>query len=308
MADHQILIHVGMAKAASTFLQKEVFSRGDFGFYYDDRKRLDFYQQVLPQITPYYQRESCLSYLEKELLSPAHNEKLLPVWSNELLSGWPSYGSYNRVLLANRLHELFPDAKILLIIREQKAAIASVYGQYIREGGTMSLKNYLTQNWVAPYFHGFNLEQYDYAKMLELYGDLFGPENVLCLPYEMLYAKTEDFFSRFNEFLHVSVDTQKLAVSKKVNRSPSHGHLWMKKHLGKLINNRRSVSNQNALLYTRQIVRLWPLLQLPGFVDRKIEKDKARVIDAFVGDTFKQSNASVEKSLGLALKPLGYQL
>lgn len=308
MEDNQILIHVGMAKAASTFLQKEVFSERKFGFLYDDNKRLKFYQHILPQHTPYYDLDSCRTLLEKELLAEASNQKLMPVWSNELLSGWPSYGSYNRELLANRLHELFPKAKILLIIREQKTAIESVYNQYIQEGGTMSLKAYLSQNWVAPYFHGFNLDQYDYFKMLNLYKGLFGEENVLCLPYELLNEQASSFVDHLNTFLEVSIDFKSLDISKKVNRSPSHSYLWFKRQLGKVITNRRSVSNQNAIFYTWYVRYFWPAMRLPGFIDKKIANYKKASIHDFVGDYFKNSNRLTQETMDIDLQSLGYSL
>lgn len=298
-----------MPKSASTWLQKRVFNQSDLGFLHLEEKRLALFRKILPQNTPYYDEEDCKQYLREELLDEAYHRNLLPVWSNELLSGWPTYGSQNRVLIANRLASLFPDAKILLIVREQKAIINSTYNQYIQEGGTMNVQTYMTKEWVAPYFQGFNLVQYDYYQLVSLYKDLFKPQNVFCLPYELLKYDPSQFIEKIFDFagLEHQFDSG-LLTRETLNQAPSDSNLWLRRHFGKLASNRISASNQNALYYNFHIKKLWKIMELPRFVDSRLKRKKSNIIDAHVGHTFRESNRMLQNLTDIDLETLGYDL
>lgn len=309
MPEDQLLIHVGMAKSASTWLQKRLFNRSDLGFLHLEEKRLSLFRKILPQDTPYYDEEDCRQYLKEELLDQAYHHSLLPVWSNELLSGWPTYGGQSRVLIANRLASLYPDAKILLIVREQNSIINSTYNQYIQEGGTMNLQTYLTKKWVAPYFQGFNLAQYDYYQLVSLYKDLFKPQNVLFLPYELLKYEAPQFVKRIFDFAELKHQFDSdLLTDKALNQAPSDSNLWLRKQLGKLVSNRISASNQNALYYNYQVEKLWKIMELPRFVDSRLKRKKSNIIDAHVGHTFRESNRMLQNLTDIDLETLGYDL
>ena len=84
----------------------------------------------------------CKKYFYPKLLE-ATTGGLIPVLSYERLSGNPHSGGYDSKEIANRLVQVFPDAKILIVIREQKDIILSTYKQYIIEGGACTVKRYL---------------------------------------------------------------------------------------------------------------------------------------------------------------------
>ena len=286
-----------------------MFNQSDLGFLHLEEKRLALFSKILPPDSPYYDEKACLQYLKEELLDEAKDRDLLPVWSNELLSGWPSYGSQTRVLIAERLVSMFPDAKILLIIREQKSVINSVYGQYIREGGTMNLKTYLSKEWVAPYFQGFNLVQYDYFQLVSLYTRLFKPENVLFLPYELLNKDSSAFIKSILNFAELDHEAGLALMSKNVlNKTTSDSNLWLRRHVGKFVSNRRSVSNQNAVCYNFHFKKMWKSLELPRFVDTALKRKKSTIIQAHIGNTFQESNNSLQELTDVDFKSLGYDL
>lgn len=60
-----------------------------------------------------------------------------PVLSAERLSGNPHSGGYDSLQTAKRLHRLFPQAKVLVVVREQTEEILSCYNQYVRAGGVL---------------------------------------------------------------------------------------------------------------------------------------------------------------------------
>src|SRR3546814_8368538 len=90
-------------------------------------------------------------------------------------------------MIADRLRETFPDARILIVIREQRALIRSMYSQHITDGGTGTLGRFLNRPepglgrkpWFDP-------EVYAFDRLIAYYCGLFGAERVLALPFELL--------------------------------------------------------------------------------------------------------------------------
>ena len=65
---------------------------------------------------------------------------LIPIYSNERLSGGPHTGGSDSAEIARRIKICAPSSKIIIIIREQEDMILSSYSQYIRAVGSASLK------------------------------------------------------------------------------------------------------------------------------------------------------------------------
>ena len=55
------------------------------------------------------------------------------------LSGHPYSGGYDSRMIADRVAEVFPEARILIVIREQRSMIVSTYKQYVNAGGEARL-------------------------------------------------------------------------------------------------------------------------------------------------------------------------
>jgi hypothetical protein len=66
---------------------------------------------------------------------------LIPMVSSERLSGNPHSGGYDSAVLAERLHQVFPGARVLVMIREQRSMILSSWAQYVRVGGACLLRS-----------------------------------------------------------------------------------------------------------------------------------------------------------------------
>jgi hypothetical protein len=193
------LIHIGYHKAGSTWLQNEMFNnpRASFVMPHGRKTILD---EVLVQ-------PHALDFdadKARELLQPAVeqtlNESKIPVISSERFSGVPNWGGYDSVELASRLHTVFPDGKILIIIREQVAMILSVYNQYVRGGGGCTLKDFIELGDRPGGYPAFRFEHFRYDRLISYYRRLFGNENVLALPFEMLRGCPEIFSNKIELF------------------------------------------------------------------------------------------------------------
>jgi len=123
----------------------------------------------------------------------------MPVVSHERFLGYPFGAGLDAPVIRDRIREFCPNAKILMVVREQQALIQSSYIQYIRRGGTMPLKRALTQkyDWRMPFF---NKAYFYYHLAADGYMNAFGRENVLVLPFEMLQREPETFVSSIYDF------------------------------------------------------------------------------------------------------------
>ncbi|WP_371158462.1 hypothetical protein [Jannaschia sp. 2305UL9-9] len=63
--------------------------------------------------------------------------------SHEALSSRPFSGEYYAPQVAGRVLDVFPDASILVIFREQVSLIHSLYSQHLRTGGRLTLEEFI---------------------------------------------------------------------------------------------------------------------------------------------------------------------
>ena len=123
----------------------------------------------------------------------------VPVISSETLCGNPFYGGTGATTYARTLAEAVPDAHILITIREQLRMLTSVYMQYISRGGTKRPEAFfLEEN--APGYARFSAAHFRYHRLVELYRDLFGPDNVLVLTQERMAGDLAGYLATLAAF------------------------------------------------------------------------------------------------------------
>lgn len=121
------------------------------------------------------------------------------VVSSEILSGNIFFGGRESEVYAERLKTIAPDARILISIRSQLQLLPSVYMQYVSRGGTMSYRQFFESPIPLGYF-GFDSGHFEYDRLIALYQNLFGRENVYVLPQESLKADMDAAAQRLASF------------------------------------------------------------------------------------------------------------
>lgn len=205
------LIHIGYHKTGTTWLQRHYFSRRDAGFAFMREKDgavpegiggrtpgRFLLEQPLFHYDPAASRAALDAFFAKDIAGG-----LQPVISSEELSGNPISGGWKSKELAWRLAAAFPDARILIVVREQVSMIRACYMQYLRAGGGMSLRDFMVgpQDYNAPLP---DLYYYRYDHLVAHYRDLFGAQNVLCLPYELFLRDGAGYIERIRAFAGAS--------------------------------------------------------------------------------------------------------
>jgi Sulfotransferase family len=220
----QPLVHIGYHKTGTTWLQREVFSRPKVGF-----SQLGGAQRLIAVNAFSFKPRKVRNHMERRI-GEVRDLGLTPVLSSERLSGAPHFGGYDSEIIADRLAAVLPNARIMVVIREQREMFLSIYKQYIRRGGAASLRQYLAAPRDGYWMPQFRFEYLEYHRLISRYQDLFGGRNVLVLPYELLRARPGDFLAKVSEFvglppaeprnqpMNVSLSALSLSLRRHANR------------------------------------------------------------------------------------------
>jgi len=219
--------------------------------------------------------------------------------------------------IANQLFAIAPEAKIVLLIREQTAMAASCYQQYLREGGTGSVHRYL---FPEDYIHlgkvrplktpRFDFTQFEFDRLVAHYDSLFGWENVFVFPYEELAGDRDLFLSHFCEQLGLRCPSR--LDNKRYNAAYRPGLI----PLARLMNlfTVRGVANKLTLIHIPFWYKLRELLlerlnRLPMFGSPSAPEDLlGRPTYDWIRQRFWQSNEALTRRMGTDLSALGYAI
>lgn len=117
--------------------------------------------------------------------------------SNEQLAGH-QFDPDASTIIARRLYDLFGAVKIILILRHPLTWIPSAYAQAVK-GGSLTLR--FSEILTDPAYQKRIALRMNYSRLIESYVDVFGNENVLVLPYELLREDNFHFLKCINDFL-----------------------------------------------------------------------------------------------------------
>lgn len=191
----RLLLHVGYHKTATSWMQQRLFVH-EHGYHQIARHPEVWKHIVAPHgllFDPGAMRNVIAAGME------ALPGGMVPVISSEILSGHPFFGGMGSDDFARRLKAIAPDARILISIRSQMRILTSVYMQYLLRGGTMSPELFFAGDPELG-FYGFRAEHFEYHRLVALYQDLFGAENVHVITQESLRDDMDGATARLATF------------------------------------------------------------------------------------------------------------
>ena len=301
-----LLLHVGLHKTATTWLQKTYFTNADDASFQSYLYAKDIIATILtPHETAYDPEATLTKWLD--FAHEVENKDRIGVISAEALSSYPFFSRFYRTMFAQRLAQTFPRAKILVTIREQDSIIHSMYGQFVRFGYCHSLEDFLARPPAGSGFTGvLEYEYYDFDRLYAMHQSLFGEDNVIIAPYELFTADVDYLNPRLSEMFgrpirpsaSVERDSRRNAglstfaryCLRTANRFVSPHMRWKSQPL-----------NPNSIGY-------WADRFVPDAMRRKgFEKDRKMIREA-VGDYYVPSNQRLSQRTGLDLGALGYRV
>lgn len=297
----EIYIHIGMPKTGTTALQKNFFNAiGELNHL--SRENAEITENLLHPITdrePLEYNNKMDDFKDYVFNNLMKEEGKYLISSEALCSGSSHDGKVDRYLIAHRLKELFPDAVIILVLREQREIIKSVFKQMLKfqiSPGT-SFREWLDNEYSKLHCTSI-LHYFQYDKIINLYNDLFDGRLKVLL-YEDFISDHNTFLKKFCEIFDIksddvvgnyddkvenlSITKRKVFVNRIVNKAPlleqvaSRLPLQFKNLINKLISGGEPVPT----IYT--------------------EKD-----EEVLAELYKAGNESIESTIGLPLKRNGY--
>jgi len=213
--------HVGKMKTASTYMQKYVFPKIQnvrfLGWYTKDSER-QWDDSYVESMVSNIRRSSDFSVKDNRALfvqlqkSAGLSDFLI---SDEGIA--TDIGNAERNL--NRINSIDNEAKIILVIREQRSYLLSQYNQYIKGVYSNKKWRFLTlSDWLDGVGNKHVKECY-YSRLLGVCYDLFGREDSLIIPYELMKSNPEMYSQLFSVFLGCDIKSFSNAVS---GSSPVH--------------------------------------------------------------------------------------
>ncbi len=317
--NRNIVIHIGMPKAASTSLQKNFFARLPLinysGIYGDNKTSRYFFKKVIFEKEVDYITTEVYDGIEKDF------KKQLPiVFSNESVS-MPILKQFKKIpqereIIAKRVKTLYPKAKILIIIRNQFKIHQSNYVQTLKaERDSIPFKNISFNKWID---WNRELEENDldnvfrfadYYSLIRIYKKMFSEVKVVVF---------EDMIKDMRGFVKddlcpfIGVDTTKAMPyyeDKIKNKRRSKNSMFVENIIrvslnffrNKLGNPQKIISiekRRKLMIKVHKIIHFIPY----GKVDTNYSAEHQKFIEGY----YSEGNRKVSEIIGIDLGKYGY--
>ena len=225
MKDVQFYIHVGMPKAASTFLQNYFFPNLKGISYWEIYKHPNSYLIESFINTNYLHVNSEVKEKLALYLEQSAEKKVLLSYESFFGNYANNYNlNYTNSLL---LKEVFDKPYIILIIRKQDELLESNYNQLVKQGYSKPFHQYIN------YYRGkylrsidsssisINRENLNYLQYIDNYIELFGKDRLLVLPFELLKQDRHLFLEKITSFTQTQFEEMAINESGRTKKSLS---------------------------------------------------------------------------------------
>ncbi|MGB3466040.1 MAG: sulfotransferase [Cyclobacteriaceae bacterium] len=243
-----IVIHIGAMRTASTYLQ-QIFARHD-----------DIHQLLKTRFfsyDPYFRqgRDYLKDHLEghNKLIIDSDENYSLGRFKDKLISHTDLDYSFKNELfhirhdtkeMAKRIRETYPEGKILLVIRNQKQWINSVFKHDIQHFGLDKDFNGFLMDPLGQSY----IEAGDFNALHRLYVGLFSSENVKTLLFEDIRKNPTRFFSEISDFLGVTIEPDQNA---KKNEARTDHSIGMNRFINRFSQGKKDVKEKRAYYLMR---------------------------------------------------------
>jgi hypothetical protein len=200
-----VLLHLGLHRTGSTWLQQRVFDGRDGRPTPIVPDRAESARRIVLPRDDDFDADAVRDWLAAETKA-VRSAGGVPVLSNERFSGNPHSGWFDADRTFDRLARALPNAKVLIVLREQRDLVRSLWLQYVRIGGPASLRDYLRApepgDHRAPCFDPAFLR---FDRLVENLDRRFGRERVLAIPYDRLRRDPREFLARIGAFIDAPI-------------------------------------------------------------------------------------------------------
>ena len=304
--DIPVLLHLGPHKTGSTWLQKRFFPGVD-NIVHSPDIGLTHRAFLQPRFGE-FSIARAISILDP-LLQEARRTGRPLVLSDEALGGRAFGQKYYREIVALRLRQVFPAARLLVLSRRQETIFPSIYGEYLRYGHASPLEAFMAGDsgnaLVQPIVDD---TYYEWDRVLAFYREVFGERSVLMVPMEAVVGDAPAMAATLGEFLNRPLQCRHDAEM----RAPERPALSVWAMATLRLANRFVPQDSRARSRLKRLSPNSLAWQVDRITPRGVRARTAAVQLAFVrdrlGDRFALSNLRYAQMTGHDLAPLGYRL
>jgi len=210
----EVYVHVGLPKTATTFLQKNIFSKYDgvsycstrYGAHHMFGETLALESTLMFAGVPFWNIEQTKGRVQKEVQRVPNGKILI---SREGFAGGAADNFRSTSGFAYLLREVFVEPRVIFVFRKQEDWLISVFRQAVRAGINQSAEdfyNFRGGNFeppLSPAPIGLDVLNLDWCNFIRFYNRLFGEANVLALPFELFQQNPMTFVDKISVFLGV---------------------------------------------------------------------------------------------------------
>lgn len=196
------LLHVGLHKCGSTFLQKQVFAENQAVRLLRDHEHRRQYSLIQRGDIGYDRTAFARAFWEQ-----ADNRKV--VVSSEALSG-NAFNSQSAIHIAHELTEIFDPENVLVVVRNPLDYIFSAWSNHVRLGGSLSLYRFMYHQASPGRFKDTPalFEKLNYTAYLEVLSACFGHERLKVMLLEDLKRDQSAFLKDLSDMIGVSLSAR----------------------------------------------------------------------------------------------------
>jgi hypothetical protein len=196
------VIIIGDYKTGTSWWQQQILNTNDQIYYLDDPKKHKEIIRLMHELIDsrdldFDAHKYRADFKDKITRLNLGNKKT--VICREALSGiYPTGENAKRTCM--RLREVFGESKIILMIREQKSMLLAMYSEYIKIGGTVDFEEFIFDPIISPGM----LEKLKYHKIVAIYNEFFGENNVFVGLFEEFKSNNSLFLEKIALFIGVN--------------------------------------------------------------------------------------------------------
>ncbi|MGC6488329.1 MAG: hypothetical protein ACON4Z_11835 [Planctomycetota bacterium] len=232
----------------------------------------------------------------------------VPVWSDETMLGDPLTRRYDGPSSLEKLKACFPDARVLMVIREQRSIALSMFNQYVKEGGALTATDFFgTGDEPLSFSPILRADFLEYDRAISKLHELFGPENCLVMPQELLRRSPGDFLARLAAFCEV--EAAALVDAAESNRAPPQATQAMRRRLNRLFV-ASPLQPAAANRGRRWLLRGTAIIGscIPAYLHRAMRRRLEAQIRARFEGAYGPSNRRAQELTGIDLSAFDYDL
>jgi len=300
----RVVLHIGFPKAGSTWLQREFLPRvRNARMIPRTVVRREILVPTPLAFDPRAARRAVLGrdgdrvlLSEEELAGNLHTGGLHGAMSKEI---------------AERLARAFPDAHVVILLRNQLDMIASAYKQYVESGGTGSIHRFLRPARSPHKTPNFSLDFLAFDAQVRRYESFFGEDAVHVYPFEDLRRDGSAFVERLVSDLDLDLDPTEVSYSAR-----NVGYRRGTRRIVRVLNHLhdREIPNSSCLVAVpgmyRALKHLAPRLNRFAWMGRHETLRDFLDPDSIerIAERYRESNEDLAKRRHLGLAAHGYPM